>query len=203
MSLEIRPLVPLILVLSLAGCGGTADRPTSRDGEAGESASDVAARVGDHVFSLADVDRRAKAMDATAYQALYDARKKALDALIVDHLLDAEARRRGIDRQTLIEQEVDAKTEQPTAEQVRVFYDKNEAAMRGRTFEQVSGQIRSFLVNQSRQSAMSTLIDSLREKQGVEVLLDPPRVPVTIAANDPTKGPSGAPVQILMFSEFQ
>ena len=44
---------------------------------------------------------------------------------------------------------------------------------------------------------------SIKAKHEVKIHLDPPRVSVTIAANDPTKGPAGAPIQILEYSDFQ
>ena len=43
----------------------------------------------------------------------------------------------------------------------------------------------------------------MKSKNNVTTTLDPPRVPVTVAANDPVKGPAGAPVQIVEFSDFQ
>jgi protein-disulfide isomerase len=75
--------------------------------------------------------------------------------------------------------------------------------MQGRTLEQMSTQMKTYLANQSRQGAMNVLLASLRDKNPVETLLEPPRVAVTIAANDPTKGPADAPVQVLEFSDFQ
>ena len=50
---------------------------------------------------------------------------------------------------------------------------------------------------------MKRLLANIKTKHDVRINLDPPRVPVTVAANDPVKGPAGAPVQILEFSDFQ
>jgi hypothetical protein len=203
MSNAIRLLVTAMVVAAVAGCGGTAESPeTGSPGTVGGTA-DVVARIGDHEITLEEVDRTGRELDSKTYQALYDARKQALDGLIADHLLETEAQARGITKEQLVAQEVTQKAQLPTAEQIQAFYEQNKAAMRGRTLEQTSAQIKAFLTNQSRQGAMNVLLASLREKSPVETMLEPPRVAVTIAANDPTKGPADAPVQILEFSDFQ
>jgi len=203
MSNAIRLLVTAIVVAAVSGCGGTAEGPDSGNLGATGGTADVVARVGDHEITLEDVDRTGREINSQTYQALYDARKQALDGLISDYLLDTEAEARGITKEELVAQEVTQKAELPTAEQIQAFYEQNKAAMRGRTLEQTTAQIKAFLTNQSRQGAMNVLLTSLREKNPVETMLEPPRVAVSIAANDPTKGPADAPVQVLEFSDFQ
>jgi len=188
------------VALAAFGCAGTAE---DADGAATSTTSGVVARVGDHEITLEEVDRQATQTDAQAYQALYEARQKALETMLTDRLLDDEAAQRGITREALLDQEVNQKTTRPTAEQIQSFYEQNKGRMNDRPLEEMSGQIGNFLVTQSRQQAMRALLVDLRAKSTVEVTLEPPRVPVTIAANDPTKGPAGAPVQILEFSDFQ
>jgi hypothetical protein len=192
--------IVFVLALAAFGCAGTAEDP---DGAATAATSEVVARIGDHEITLDEVDRQAKQTDAQAYQALYEARQKALETMLTDQLLDDESAERGITREALLDQEVNQKTVRPSAEQIQSFYEQNKARMNDRPLEEMSGQIGNYLVTQSRQQAMRALLVDLRAKSTVEVTLEPPRVPVTIAANDPTKGPAGAPVQILEFSDFQ
>jgi hypothetical protein len=199
----VRLLALATFVIAVAGCGGTADGPSSASSSPGGSATDVAARIGDHEITLNEVDLKVKQTDIKPFQALYDARKQALEALVADHLLETEASERGIEKEALMAQEVTAKVETPTAEQIQSFYDQRKNVMQGRTLEQVSGQIQSFLTTQSRQAAMNALLAGIKEKHPVKMSLEVPRVPVTVAANDPTKGPVGAPIQILEFSDFQ
>lgn len=203
MSNTIRLLVTALVVAAVSGCGGTAEGPESGSLGATGGTAEVVARIGDHEITLEDVDRQGRESSSQAYQALYEARKQALDGLIAEYLLETEAEARGISKEELVAQEVTQKTVLPTAEQIQAFYEQNKAAMRGRTLEQMSAQIKAFLTNQSRQGAMTVLLGSLREKNPVKTMLEPPRVAVTIAANDPTKGPADAPVQILEFSDFQ
>lgn len=203
MSNAIRLLVTALVVAAVSGCGGTAESPDTGTVGATGGGANVVASIGDHKITLEDVDRKGRELNSQTYQALYDARKQALDGLISDYLLETEAQARGIRKEELVAQEVTQKAQLPTAEQIQAFYEQNQAAMRGRTLEQTSGQIKMFLTNQSRQGAMNVLLGSLREKNPVETMLEPPRVAVTIAANDPTKGPADAPVQILEFSDFQ
>jgi hypothetical protein len=188
------------MVLAAIGCAGTAE---DAGGAPTSGSAEVVARVGEHEITLEEVDRQARQTDVQAYQALYEARQKALETMLTDRLLDDEAAERGITREQLLDQEVNQKTARPTAEQIQSFYEQNQSRMGGRSLEEMSAQISSFLVNQNRQQAMRTLLVALRGKSTVEVTLEPPRVPVTVAANDPTKGPAGAPVQILEFSDFQ
>ena len=186
-----------VAMLAAAGCGRGGEVPGASAG------SEVAARVGDRTFTLADVDAKGQQMNMEAYQALYDARKTALEELVSEHLLATEAAARGITRDALIDQEVNAKIVHPTAEQISAFYKENQGAMRGRSLDDMSAAIRNHLAVQSRQQALGALLASLHTKHGVNVVLAPPRAPVTIAANDPTKGPASAPVKILEFSDFQ
>lgn len=203
MSKAKRLLVATIAVAAVSGCGGTAEGPDSGSVGADGETAEVVARIGDHEITLEDVDRTGREIESQTYQALYDTRKKALDGLVSDYLLETEAQARGITKDELIDQEVTQKSQLPTAEQIQAFYDQNQAAMRGRTLEQTSAQIKRFLASQSRQAAMNTLLGSIRNKTSIEISLEPPRVAVTVAANDPTKGPADAPVRILEFSDFQ
>jgi hypothetical protein len=195
----LRPLATLALA-AVVGCGGAG--PAGPQGGAAPS-SEVAARVGDRTLTLDEVDAKARQMSMQAYQALHDARKAALEELISEQLIETEAAARGITREALVQQEVNAKIVNPDAEQVRAFYEQNRPSMRGRPLEEMSSAIRNHLAGQSREQAMGALLASLRTKYGVDVSLEPPRVPVTIAANDPTKGPDTAPVRIVEFSDFQ
>ena len=197
---RMRGWIVVGVVLAAVGCAGTAEDP---GGASTSTSGEVVARVGDHEITLDEVDRQATQTDAQAYQALYEARQKALETMMTDRLLDDEAAARGITREALLDLEVNQKTARPSAEQIQSFYEQNQARMGGRPLEEMSGQIGNFLMTQSRQQAMRALLVELRGKSAVEVTLEPPRVPVTIAANDPTKGPAGAPVQILEFSDFQ
>ena len=50
---------------------------------------------------------------------------------------------------------------------------------------------------------MGDFVANLKKEAGIEIYLDPPRSDVKIAANDPKKGPEGAPITLVEFSDFQ
>lgn len=184
-------------------CGGgyaAAQQPASTSPPA---ASDVAARIGDQVITLSQVDEKGMATDAKAYQALYDARRRALEELIADALLTQEASQRGITKEALVAQEIDAKIQPVTDAEVQAYYDSNKARMRNPEFAQVAEPIRQFLQTQRETSVRGLFIESLKKKANVQVALEPPRVDVQIAQNDPTMGPANAPVTIVEFVDFQ
>lgn len=195
---SLKLVTALGIVAVAVGCTGAVESSSPADGNA-----EIAAQVDDFRIALEELDDKARAADMKAYQALYDARRQTLDVMISDRLLTLEAEARDITKEELIDQEVEQKVQPPTPEQVETFYNQNKAAMRNQPLDAVSGQIQSFLANQSRQLAMQGLLASIKAKHDVRISLDPPRVPVTVAANDPSKGPAGAPIQILEFSDFQ
>ncbi len=192
-------LVALLGILAVAaGCTGSAESSSPAGGSA-----EIAARVDEFDITLDVIDERARAVDSKVYQALYDARRQALDLIIADRLLTLEAEEREITKEVLIDEEVDGKIQPPSTEQVEAFYNQNKAQMRNQPLDKVSAQIQKRLTNQRRQLAMTQLLASVKAKHDVQISLDPPRVPVTVAANDPVRGPAGAPIQILEFSDFQ
>ncbi len=188
----------LPIALGLVGCTAEATPNTAPKG-----GSDVAARIGDTEITLEAVDDAARATNTQAYQALYDARRAALDRLIADQLIETEAKARSVSVEALVEQEITAKIEAVTDSDVSTFFNANQQRMRGRTVEQMTGQIRTHLSRGRGQHARTRFVDELKKKYAVKISLDPPRTPVEIAENDPVRGPDSAPVKIIEFSDFQ
>ena len=81
---------------------------------AAERAADAgpAARVGDHVFTLDDVDRVAMVQDSGRFRglrlrdAIYEARKNAVETLIADRLIRADAAAADLSAAALVDREV-------------------------------------------------------------------------------------------------
>jgi protein-disulfide isomerase len=130
----------------------------------------------------------------------YEAKSKALDSLIRLRLVQAEAKKRGIPAEKLIEQDVESKVADPSDSEVEAyFWGQNRA---GASFEAVKEEYRASLKQLKLQKARRAYADSLRDKFDVAVLLRPPSVTV---AYDPArvKGDPKAPVTIVEFSDFQ
>jgi hypothetical protein len=163
----------------------------------------VAARIGDKVITLDEVDQKAMAANMNAYQALYTARRQALEELIAEELLEKTAAARGISRDELVESEIDPKVKPVTDADIEAFYNQNRNRMGNRTLDQIRGQILTFLQNQYRFEARKDFLDQVKKDAGVRISLQPPRAEVRIAAHDPTKGSDKAKITIVEFSDFQ
>jgi hypothetical protein len=167
------------------------------------------ARVGDEGITLEEVDKKALQADAMDYrgmklgQALYEARRQAVDELVADILLDAEAKKRGVSRDALVEREVASKVKPVADADLETWYRDNAARVGGQPLESVKEPLRSLLNEQRKQEVLGQYLAALRTDTPVTVMLDPPRVEIAIAANDPTAGPPGAAVEIVEFSDFQ
>lgn len=190
-----------VLVCATA-CAETGAPESAKSGGS-DSGSEVAARLGDQVITLEEVDAKAMANSVQAFQALYDARRQALDQIVAERLLAQEAASRGISEDELVDLEVNQKVKAVTDNDVETFFNQNQARMQGQTLEQIGPQIRQYLSSQSVSAARQTFFDGLKKKTALTVSLDPPRVPVTIAAHDPSMGPADAEVTIVEFSDFQ
>jgi hypothetical protein len=194
-------------VLSIAGAvllTVSCDKaPASQAAPSGKSDSAVAARVGDREISLDQVDVKAFQMTMRSPNELYEARRQALEELIAESLVEQEAKARGVTREELIAQEIDAKLPQVTEQDIQGFFDQNRDRLGGQTLEQIGGQIREFLASRNQAAARQKFVGELRAKATVDVSLDPPRVEIAVAQNERSKGPGGAPVTIVEYSDFQ
>lgn len=193
----------LVCVLVCAAACAKAGAPEATKAEHSGSGSDVAGRVGDQVITLEEVDAKAMANSVQAFQALYEARRQALDQIVSERLLAQEAAQRGISEDELVDQEVNQKIKEVSDADVETFYNENRARMQGQTLEQIGPRIRQYLASQNVAKARQAFFDGLKQKTAVTVALDPPRVPVTVAANDPSQGPPDAKVTIVEFSDYQ
>ena len=127
-------------------------------------------------------------------QQLYETRRRALDNVIGEHLVDREARERGITRAALLSVELPSRTSPVTDEEVALVYERNQDSFGGRTLEQMRAQIRVILEQQRPTQALHEFMGELRlAADDVVVLLDPPRQEVAVLAEDPSRGPEDAP----------
>jgi len=186
------------VLASGVACAGAAE---PRAGEAG--AAPVVAKIGERKISLTELDAKAQAANFQAYQELYDARRAALLGMIDEMLVADEAKARGVTTDALIKQEVEAKIVNPTDAEIAAFYEENKARVGGQTLEQVRPRVVQFLSGQRGNDARQKYLEQLRAKAGVVIDLDPPRMQVEVAQNDPAQGPASAKVTIVEFSDFQ
>lgn len=164
----------------------------------------VAATVNGQPITTAELDEKVLKTNMKLAQQLYDARKAAIDQIVLDKALAKEAAEKKMSVDQLVSAKVAEKVKPVTDEDVKGYFDANQARMQGKTLEQASGQIKSFLGGQRETEARNTLLADVRKSADVKILLDVPRVEIAVAANDPVKGGGkGAKVTVIEFSDFQ
>jgi protein-disulfide isomerase len=197
--LLMKKVLALTAALTLIACS------PSRAQQAG---SDTAARIGDRVVTLKELEDRWAASDpaqhAEATQKLYEGRRAALDDIIAETLIGQAAKAKGMTPEAYEEAEIGKRVKPVTDADVVAFYQANANQMQGRTLDSVSPAINRYLQDQQRSSARQQLVNELR-KSGppVRVLFEAPRTKVDVAATDPALGAASAPVTIVEFSDFQ
>lgn len=125
----------------------------------------------------------------------------ALDGVVNEKLLSAEAKKRNISIDELVQQEVENKVTVPSEEAVRKFYDENKAVING-SFIETALQIRNYMMQQSHERAFADLLSQLRKTYGYKSMLEPDRTTVQVQGH-PSRGPAAAPVTIVEFSDFE
>jgi protein-disulfide isomerase len=176
--------------------GKGADKAKKADAAAATSATTPIATVGDKPITLQDL-----ALVMINKQE-FDARRQALDELINDQLMDREAAAKGTTRDKLMESEVNSKIPDPPQSEVDAWFEQNKARLGAQPKEQVVPQISAMLKNQKLGDAQRTYLKALRDKYGVKVMMEPPRIEVSLD-DDAAKGPAKAPVTIVEFSDYQ
>jgi protein-disulfide isomerase len=206
-----RPLqnfLPALLVVcavaafACSAATGDAAKDTGKK-PAATAGTTVVARIGDTAITVDQIDERAASSLMKVRQQEYDVRQQALDAMINDDLLDREAKAKGVTKDKLIETEITSKAPDATQAEIDAYYEQNKARMGGQTKEQIAPQIGAMLKSQKGGAVQGEYMKTLRQKYGVKVMLEPPRVQIAVDDDAARGGPNGAPITIVEFSDFQ
>jgi protein-disulfide isomerase len=191
--------VGLCLAMTISACGNTRQpAPAAADTGGGE----VVAVVNGQPITSDEVRKAAGQSLATLEEQAYELRKQQLEEIIAERLLAAEAERRGLSVEALIQQEVTAKAAPVTESEVDGFVAANRHRIQGDP-RGLEPQIRAFLAGQRAEAQRQAFVQTLRTKADVEVRLAPPPIfRADVAAVGPSKGPASAPVTIVEFSDF-
>lgn len=162
-----------------------------------------AAIVDGQTITIGEVDAAASSQLMRLRQQEYTIRSQALDSMIQKKLFDAEAASRKVSEADLMKTEIVDKAPAPTDDEVQKFYDSNKARFGGKTFDQMKNDIKNGLAQQKQAQRRDQFISELRAKSNVKILLDPPRVTVTIPPGTPAIGPADAPVTMVEWSDYQ
>ena len=141
--------------------------PTTDCACEGEPLPEVVAVVNGVRITRADVDSRIQPQIAELRKSVAEARARELDLQINSRLLDAEAKKRGKPTPKLLEEEIIAKTTEPTEAEAQKFYDENKARINA-DFNTVKAEIISFLRDQRQRDAAKQFADRLRAASAVK-----------------------------------
>lgn len=162
----------------------------------------VLAVVGGSTVPLSAVDDMAADQLRQVRDQEFTVRRQALEEVFFQLLTEREAKARGVSPEDLVLNQVDAQAPAPTEAEKRDFYGQNKARLGGRSYEETSGTIGEHLRQLKVSQRRAAFLRGLKAKYGVKLFLEPPRSPVD-ASNDPAQGPQGAPVTLVVFSDFQ
>ena len=133
--------------------------------------ADLFAIVNGVKITAGDVDEPIrKSLDGVRNQVI-EARGRELYLQINSRLLDAEAKKRGINSPKLLEQEVISKVKDPDESELQSFYDRNKSRIQGE-FKDVKSQLAEHLRNQRQGEEAKKFADRLRAGADVKVFVE-------------------------------
>jgi protein-disulfide isomerase len=170
-------------------------------GDDPDGGSLVLATVGDAELTEADVESARPADFLRLKQQAHDLTSQALESAILNELVRLEAEARDMEPADLLAEEVDGRIDDPSDEEISAFYQERGLQGQG-SLELLAPQISAYLRDQSRNARHAAFLAILEARYPVERRLDPLRIAVA-SEGFPSKGPKGAPVTLVEFSDFQ
>jgi protein-disulfide isomerase len=167
------------------------------------SSTTPAARIGDEVISLEEVQRSIQGELLKLDRERFRLVEQRLNQIIGDKVLAAEAKRRGISVDELLKQEVNAKTPKVTDQEVDAFMAQNRGRLPQGEDAELKLKIWEFLREQKTAQQKNDYIRMLSERAGVKILLNDPTAVRVDTAKGFARGGKDAPVSIVEFSDFQ
>jgi protein-disulfide isomerase len=193
------PLIVVVAALAVAFFLTGDSTPTAASAAVADN-GDVLARVGSIEITVQEVEEDLASELMAVNRERQEILEKGLDAAIEEALLELEAAAQGVPENKLLEQ-VYADVAQPSEADIDAFYEGRKARI-NKPKEEVAGQIRNYLLQQSRQNSRNYFLKGLRERYEVVSYIEPIRMAVS-AGSAPSFGPANAPVTIVEFSDFQ
>ena len=180
---------------------GAEKTATDKTAAAGKTASAAVATIDGQTITEEELLTAAQGQLRTLRDQEFQIKRKALDTLIGQRILEAEAKKKGVTTDKLLEQEADAKVPEATDVELRALYAVQRDQI-GKPFDEAKPLLASTLRTARIQQARQEYTNHLRDQAKVAVLMSPPRVQVAV---DPgrVRGNPQAKVMIVEFSDFQ
>jgi len=191
------------IAVSAAACGNTAGSTPETTSATSDGGSDIVAVVAGEPISAAAVEEALGHRLAKLEEQAYELRRQQLDEMIAERLLEAEAKRRDLSVEALLEQEVAARVEPVTDADVDAFISENRSRLPADPGA-LKPRIQAFLAAQKEAARRTEFVEGLKAAAKVDVRLKRPRVyRARVAdARAPSRGPASAPVTVVEFSDF-
>jgi protein-disulfide isomerase len=189
--------------------GDKPQEPAAAASEFAASPDEPAAKVGDRVITLAEVDREWRRTDPASYvslgRQLHEMRRQITDKLVADELLAREAASRGLTVEALLDEELPKRIVSMPDTAVVSLYEGLGDNARGATLEQMRPALRAWLerVTEPELARMNYLEELMKVSTRAELFLEPPRVSVQRSAQDAALGPDTAAVELVVFGDLQ
>ena len=161
------------------------------------TAADIADQVNTAVLNDSDPFLRAFFENRAA--AIKEARQRALDARVNALLMAAEAKKRGLTKDELLNREIDSKIASPSEAEIRATYDVNRAQLGNADLETVRPQLVNYIKGQRSEELYRTLLNRLKMTNAVMKGADvnaPNLAPGTVLASV-----NGQPIRVEAINE--
>jgi protein-disulfide isomerase len=168
-----------------------------------QSGGDALAIVDGRSITAADVDRDIEAKLRPLQMQIYALRKSALESLIARAILQNEARRRNITLEELRKQ-LTAGPVSVSIQDIEKSYTENTLAFGSMSPDEARERVRLDLEATARMKNYQDAVNRLRDETRIDVLLEEPKVTVSLAgAARTSKGSEQARVTIVEFADFE
>ena len=197
-------------VAALSACSNAATPASdatavAKSAAAAEDPSLVVATIGAETITLGELDK-----EIQLAQQKHQLRQQGLEQMVAMKLIEAEAKKKGVSPEQLMQTELAARAPMPSDEELQAIYDARAKGPDGKiregmpAFEQVKQMIAMQMMQQKQAEAAKSYLDQLKNAAGVKITLpEPPVEKVEVAATGPSRGAENAPVTIVAFSDFQ
>lgn len=168
------------------------------------SPADVVAKINGVDVTDAELTARVKNQLSRLESQIFDIKSGGLTDLIDEKLLEAEAAKRKLSVDELLKKEIDSKIQQPSEQEIQTFFSLfQENKYKGKTLDQVKGELVNQIKSTRRRDLYSGLMKGLKKDSKIEILMERPRIKVAVNKESPSRGKDDAPILIYEFSEFQ
>jgi protein-disulfide isomerase len=127
--------------------------------------ADIADQVNTTVLN--DSDPFLRAFYENRATAIKEARQRALDARVNSLLMAAEAKKRGLTKDELLNREIDSKIASPSEAEIRATYDANRAQLGNADLETVRPQLVNYIKGQRSEELYRILLNRLKMTNAV------------------------------------